>query len=178
MRPDEINALVRTIPDFPSPGIRFRDITTLLAHGEGFAASVAWLAERAREAGAEAVAGLEARGFIFGAAAAAALGAGFIPVRKPGKLPMATIGIDYALEYGSDRLELDPGAVRAGQRIVVIDDLLATGGTAGAAIDLLRLAGARVEHALFVVDLPDLGGSAALAHKGVAVAALMAFAGD
>ena len=178
MTPGEIKALVRTIPDFPHAGIQFRDITTLIADGEGFAAAVDWLAAQAREAGAEAIAGMEARGFIFGAAVARVLGLGFIPVRKPGKLPVPTLGIDYALEYGTDRLEVDPGAIADGQRVVIVDDLIATGGTAVAAAKLLRLAGARVDHAVFVIDLPDLGGAAILTGQDISVASLMAFDGD
>ena len=178
MTHDEIKALVRTIPDFPHAGIQFRDITTLIADGEGFAAAVDWLAAQAREAGAEAIAGMEARGFIFGAAVARVLGLGFIPVRKPGKLPVPTLGIDYALEYGTDRLEVDPGAIADGQRVVIVDDLIATGGTAVAAAKLLRLAGARVDHAVFVIDLPDLGGAAILTGQDISVASLMAFDGD
>ncbi len=178
MTPDEIKALVRTIPDFPHAGIQFRDITTLIADGAGFAAAVDWLAACARDAGAEAIAGMEARGFIFGAAVARVLGLGFIPVRKPGKLPVATLGIDYALEYGTDRLEIDPGAIADGQRVVIVDDLIATGGTAVAAAKLLRMAGARVDQAVFVIDLPDLGGAATLAAQDISVASLMTFAGD
>ncbi|TMM48116.1 adenine phosphoribosyltransferase [Qipengyuania marisflavi] len=178
MAPDEIKALVRTIPDFPAPGIQFRDITTLIGNGPGFAATVEWLTTRAQDAGAQAIAGMEARGFIFGAAVAARLGVGFIPVRKPGKLPCKTIGVDYALEYGSDRLEMDPGAVTQGQSVVIVDDLLATGGTACAATTLLRQAGAVVETAVFVIDLPELGGNAALCADSITVAALMAFAGE
>lgn len=177
MAPEDLKALVRTVPDFPVAGIQFRDITTLIGHGEGLAATVAWLAGQARKAGAETIAGMEARGFIFGAAVAVDLGIGFVPVRKPGKLPVATIGIDYALEYGLDRLEIDPGAIRPGRRAVLVDDLIATGGTARAAAQLLRNAGAVVEHAVFVVDLPDLGGAASLAAIDVESHALMAFPG-
>jgi adenine phosphoribosyltransferase len=177
MTPDELKALVRTVPDFPSPGILFRDVTTLIGHGAGFAATIAHLADRARAAGAQAIAGMEARGFIFGAAVAARMDIGFIPVRKPGKLPVPTIGVDYALEYGRDRLEIDPQAVHPGQRVVMIDDLIATGGTARAAAELLRTAGAVVDHALFVVDLPDLQGAAHLRAMGLTVEALMDFAG-
>lgn len=177
MTPDELKALVRTVPDFPEPGILFRDITTLLGHGPGLAASVEHLAERAHGAGAEAIAGMEARGFIFGAAVAVRLGVGFVPVRKPGKLPVSTIGVDYALEYGSDRLEIDPGAIAPGQRVAIVDDLIATGGTALAAAELLRTAGAQVDAALFVIDLPDLGGAEHLRAAGIAVDALMAFDG-
>ena len=177
MTRDDLKALIRAIPDFPKPGILFRDITTLIGHGEGFAASVAMLAGQVNAAGAEAVAGMEARGFIFGAAVAAQLSLPFIPVRKPGKLPVPVLAMDYALEYGTDTLEVDPGAIRAGQHVVILDDLIATGGTAVAATQLLRHAGARIEHALFVIDLPDLGGADRLRAQGLAVEALMAFPG-
>jgi adenine phosphoribosyltransferase len=177
MTPDDMKALVRSIPDFPKPGILFRDITTLIGHGEGFAASVALLADRAGAVGAQAIAGLEARGFIFGAAVAARLGLPFIPVRKPGKLPVPVLAIDYALEYGTDTLEVDPGAVADGQKVVIVDDLIATGGTACAALTLLRRAGAVVEDALFVIDLPDLGGAQRLRGEGVAVQSIMDFPG-
>ena len=177
MSPDELRALVRTVPDFPAPGILFRDITTLIAHGEGLRAAVGHLAARARSGGAEAIAGMEARGFIFGAAVAIELGLGFIPVRKPGKLPVPTIGVDYALEYGTDRLEIDPTAIGKGQRIVIVDDLIATGGTALAAAELLRTAGAQVDQALFVIDLPDLGGANRLRDANITVETLMEFAG-
>jgi adenine phosphoribosyltransferase len=177
MTPDALKSLIRTIPDFPKPGIEFRDITTLIGHGEGFAACVAMLAERAQAAGAQAIAGMEARGFIFGAAVAAKLALPFIPVRKPGKLPVPVLAVDYALEYGTDTLEVDPDAVGAGQRVVVVDDLIATGGTALAAVQLLRRAGGEVAQALFVIDLPDLGGAEKLRGAGVPVQAVMAFAG-
>lgn len=176
--PEELKALVRTVPGFPHPGIQFRDITTLIGHPQGLAASVGHLALLAAAAGARKIAGMEARGFIFGAAVAVQLGLGFVPVRKPGKLPIVTIGIDYALEYGTDRLEMDPGAVGPGEKVVIVDDLIATGGTALAAAQLLREAGAEVSHALFVIDLPDLGGADRLRAAGVKVDALMAFEGE
>ena len=178
MTPAELRALIRTVPDFPAPGVQFRDITTLIAHGEGLAACVGHLAQRAQAAGAELIAGMEARGVIFGAAAAAKLGLGFVPIRKPGKLPVATLGIDYDLEYGRDRLEIDPTAIAPGVRVVIVDDLIATGGTALAAAELLRQAGASVTHALFVIDLPDLGGAARLREAGLEVDALVDFPGD
>ncbi|CAM4039317.1 Adenine phosphoribosyltransferase [Novosphingobium lubricantis] len=177
MTPDDLKALVRTVPDFPSPGILFRDVTTLIGHGPGLSATIDHLAAMADRAGAQAVAGMEARGFIFGAAVAARMGLGFIPVRKPGKLPVQTIGVDYALEYGQDRLEIDPTAIADGQRVAIIDDLIATGGTALAAATLLRSAGAAVTHALFVIDLPDLHGAARLRETGLTVEALMDFPG-
>ena len=177
MTPEQLRDLVRSVPDFPVPGVLFRDVTTLISHGEGLRAAVGHLAQRARSGGAQAIAGMEARGFIFGAAVAIELGVGFVPVRKPGKLPVATLGVDYSLEYGMGRLEIDPAAIAAGQRVAIVDDLIATGGTALAATELLRLAGAVVEQALFVIDLPDLGGAARLRGAGVAVDALMDFPG-
>lgn len=178
LTPDALKALVRTVPDFPQAGVQFRDITTLIGHGDGLASCVHHLAELARAKGAQKIAGMEARGFIFGAAVAVHLGIGFIPVRKPGKLPVKTIGVDYALEYGSDRLEMDPDAVSAGERVVIVDDLIATGGTALASVELLRQAGSDVQDAVFVIDLPDLSGAKRLRDAGVGVTALMDFEGD
>ncbi|HEU4968207.1 adenine phosphoribosyltransferase [Sphingomonas sp.] len=177
MSPDELKSLVRTIPDFPKPDIQFRDITTLLIDGRGFAAAVDALVELARPYGADLIAGIEARGFIFSAPVARALGAGLLPVRKPGKLPGPRIGVDYALEYGTDRLEIHEGACLPGHRVVLVDDLIATGGTALATVSLLRQAGADVPAALFVIDLPELGGAALLNEAGVAAQALMSFEG-
>ena len=178
LSPAQIKALVRTVPDFPVAGIQFRDITTVIGHPRALASSVQHLAGMARDAGAEDIAGMEARGFIFGAAVSIALGTGFIPVRKPGKLPVEVIGVEYDLEYGKDRLEMDPGAIRPGQKVSIVDDLIATGGTALAAVELLRRAGAVVEQALFVIDLPDLGGARRLREEGVDVGTLMEFEGD
>ena len=137
----------------------------------------ALLADRAEAVGAQAIASMEARGFIFGAAVAARLRLPLVLIRKPGKLPVPVLAIDYALEYGTDTLEVDPGAVGDGQRVVILDDLIATGGTALAAAQLLRRAGATVEHALFVIDLPDLGGAEKLRALSIEVTALMAFPG-
>ncbi len=179
MTPDDLKALVRTVPDFPKPGIQFRDITTLLADGAGLAASVEHMASRLSARGpVDAIAGMEARGFIFGAAVALRLGIGFLPVRKPGKLPARTMGVEYQLEYGTDRLEIDPDAITPGMHITIVDDLIATGGTALATVDLLRQAGAVVDHSVFAIDLPDLGGAKRLRDAGVAVDALMQFEGD
>lgn len=177
MTPDDLKALIRTVPDFPRAGIMFRDITTLIASRQGLAAAVSMLAEKAGSARVDMVAGIEARGFIFGAAVAARLGVGFLPIRKAGKLPVATIGADYALEYGSDRLELDPSLVPSRGDVVLIDDLVATGGTALAAARLLRQAGATVAAALFAVDLPELGGAQTLRDEGIPAEALIAFPG-
>jgi adenine phosphoribosyltransferase len=177
LSPAQIKALVRSVPDFPAPGILFRDITTLIAHPEGLAATLEHLVEAARPAQAAAVAGIEARGFIFGAAIAARLGLGFVPLRKPGKLPVPAIGIDYALEYGQARLELDPTLLGEEEPVLLVDDLLATGGTALAAAALLRQAGASISHALFVIDLPDLGGGRQLRAAGVEPWSLIEFAG-
>jgi adenine phosphoribosyltransferase len=174
---DELKALVRTVPDFPATGIQFRDITPLIAHGEGLAATIEHLAEMAAPARATAVAGIEARGFVFGAALAIRLGLGFVLLRKAGKLPVPTISATYDLEYGSATMELDPAVVDPGEHVILMDDLLATGGTARAGISLLRQAGAVVEHAVFVIDLPELGGAAALREAGVEAHALMAFEG-
>jgi adenine phosphoribosyltransferase len=175
---NELQAMVRTVPDFPHAGIQFRDITTLISNGRGLSSAIAYLAEMVAPQNPQLIAGMEARGFIFGAAVAAQLGIGFLPVRKPGKLPVQTIGVDYQLEYGTDRLEIDPDAVAPNMPIAIIDDLIATGGTALATVQLLRSAGAVVSDALFVIDLPDLGGAAKLRDVGVNVHTLMGFAGD
>jgi len=172
-----LSALIRTIPDYPKPGILFRDITTLLKDAAGFTATVDALAGQYRDAGATRVAGIEARGFILGGAVAHALGLGFLPVRKAGKLPAATVGIDYALEYGTDRVELHTDAVTPGERVLLIDDLIATGGTAQAAAQLIRVAGGHVVAAAFVIELPDLGGRARLEQLGIEVFSLLEFPG-
>ena len=147
---------IRAVPDFPRPGILFRDITPLLATPQAFEQALAWYADRC--AGAEAIAGVEARGFIFGAALAARLGLPFAPLRKPGKLPAATIGRRYELEYGSDGLEMHADAVRAGQRVALVDDVLATGGTLEAAVGLLTEAGAEVMGIAVLIELVELKG--------------------
>ena len=172
-----LSSLVRTIPDYPLPGILFRDITTLLRDPLGFREVVDLLVGRYRTRGITTVAGIEARGFILGGAVAHGLGAGFVPVRKRGKLPAETIGLDYALEYGTDRVEIHADAVVPGERVLLVDDLIATGGTALAAIALLRTAGAAVEEACFVIDLPDLGGADRVRAAGVGAFALLAFPG-
>lgn len=173
----DLKALVRTIPDYPKKGILFRDITTLIEHPEGFRESVDRIASAYRDQGITHVAGIEARGFIFGAGVAIALGVGFIPIRKKGKLPGETIGQNYALEYGVDTIEIHADVLTADDKVLLVDDLIATGGTAIAAVGLLRRTGAEVKHAAFVIDLPDLGGAAKLEGEGIAVNALIAFEG-
>lgn len=173
----DLKALVRTIPDYPKKGILFRDITTLIEHPEGFKESIERMAAQYRGQGITHVAGIEARGFIFGAGVAIALGAGFIPIRKKGKLPGETIGQNYALEYGVDTIEIHAGVLDGNDTVLLVDDLIATGGTAIAAVGLLRRTGATVAQAAFVIDLPALGGAAKLAAEGVEVNALMAFEG-
>lgn len=168
---------IRVIPDFPEPGILFKDITTLLKDGPAYKAALDALLAYAREKDVELVVGPEARGFVIGAPLAYALGVGFVPVRKKGKLPGETIGQNYALEYGVDTIEIHANAVAAGDNVLLIDDLIATGGTAVAAISLLRRTGARVEYAGFVIDLPDIGGAEKLKAMDVAVEALIAFEG-
>ena len=173
----ELRALIRTIPDYPKPGIQFRDITTLLANPAGLQSCVDTLAEATDTTGSPLIAGLEARGFIFGAALANRLGLGFLPVRKAGKLPVPALRQHYSMEYGKAELELDPTLVPSGHRVIIVDDLLATGGTAMAGVELVRRAGGTVDQALFAIDLPDLGGSAALAAAGVTPCSVITFAG-
>ena len=173
---DDLKARIRTIPDFPKPGIMFRDITTLLLDAQGLAMTVERMVA-ATDGPVDLVAGIEARGFLFAAAIAVPLKAGVLLIRKDGKLPGATIAEDYALEYGTDRIAMHEDALVPGQRVLLVDDLIATGGTARAAIRLLRKAGAVVSQAQFVVDLPELGGADALRADGVGVSALVRFEG-
>lgn len=174
---DNLKNLVRTLPDYPKPGIMFRDVTTLFADAQGFKATVARLCEPYRTEPVDAVAGIEARGFILGGAVADRLGCGFIPVRKKGKLPFRTISEDYQLEYGQDTIEVHEDAIRTGERILIVDDLVATGGTADAAVNLIRRAGGEVVGAAFVIDLPELGGRKKLEANKVACHILMEFEG-
>lgn len=175
--PVDLKGLIRTIPDYPKPGILFRDITTLLADGPGLRQMITAFAERYGSRQIDKVAGIEARGFILGGALAERLHVGFIPIRKKGKLPFATVGHDYELEYGTDRVEIHQDAVRPGERVVLVDDLVATGGTATAGVRLLRQLGAEVVEACFVIDLPDLAGRARIEATGCPTFALVAFAG-
>jgi adenine phosphoribosyltransferase len=173
----DLKAAIRTIPDHPKPGILFRDITTLLSDARAFRRAVDELVQPMAGMKLDKVAGIEARGFILGGAVAHQLGAGFIPLRKKGKLPHRTRQVEYALEYGIDVMEMHIDAVAQGERVLLIDDLIATGGTALAAASLLREAGARIEAAAFVIDLPELGGADRLRAAGVAVSTLIAFEG-
>jgi adenine phosphoribosyltransferase len=170
--------LVRTIPDYPKKGIMFRDITTLLRDPAGFRKAVDELVQPFAGSGINKVAGIEARGFILGGAVAHQLSVGFVPIRKRGKLPWQTFSVEYELEYGKDQIEIHIDGLTRGDRVLIVDDLLATGGTAAAAIRLAREAGGDVVGASFVIELPDLGGRKRLEQIGVAVRALMEFEGD
>jgi adenine phosphoribosyltransferase len=174
----DLKDLVRTIPDYPKPGIMFRDITTLLGHADGFQACIEQLVKPFSNQRVESVAGIEARGFILGGAVADRLHCRFIPIRKKGKLPAKAIGQEYELEYGIDIIEIHEDALNAGEPVLLVDDLIATGGTAAAAVKLLRKLHAEVVGAAFVIDLPDLGGAAHLAKLGVECHTLMTFEGD
>lgn len=174
---DELKALVRTIPDFPKTGIQFRDITTLLLDRVGLARAVDALAATV-EGPIDLVAAIEARGFAIGGPLAVKLGSGLLLIRKDGKLPGATIAEEYALEYGTDRLAMHVDACTPGARVLIVDDLLATGGTALAATRLVRRAGGEIVGARFIIDLPDLRGGKALADAGIAAVSLMEFEGD
>jgi adenine phosphoribosyltransferase len=172
----DLAALIRTIPDHPKPGILFRDVSTLLLDGQGFRKTIDRLAALIAP-DTQLIAGIEARGFVVAAGLSYATGLGKLMLRKPGKLPGEKIGIDYALEYGTDRIELHTGQVLPGQKVVLVDDLIATGGTALAGIELIRRAGGVVEQAMFIVNLPELGGAAKLRGAGVEPMALIGFDG-
>lgn len=168
---------IRTIPDYPKPGIMFRDITTLLGDARAFRRAVDELVQPWAGTKIDKVAGMEARGFILGGAVAHQLSAGFVPVRKKGKLPHTTVSIAYSLEYGVDEMEVHEDAVVKGERVILVDDLIATGGTAEGAVKLLRQIGANVVAACFIIDLPELGGAAKLRAMDVPVRTLMTFEG-
>lgn len=173
----DLKKLIRTIPDYPKKGIMFRDVTTLMGNARGFKAAIERMAAPYAGARVEAVAGIEARGFILGGAIADRLACGFVPLRKKGKLPGKTIGQEYTLEYGVDIIEMHEDAIRQGERVLIVDDLIATGGTAEAAVKLVRRSGGVVVGATFIIDLPDLGGMKRLEGLGVKGEALMAFEG-
>ena len=174
----KIEDYIRTIPDFPEPGIQFRDVTTLFNDARGFRMAIDMLLHPFAGERIDRVVGIEARGFILGGAIAHQLSVGFVPVRKKGKLPHETVRIAYSLEYGVDEMEVHRDAVSEGERVILVDDLIATGGTAEAAVKLLQGLGARVEAACFVIDLPDLGGRARVETLGVPVRTLIAYQGD
>jgi adenine phosphoribosyltransferase len=174
----DIKPLIRTIPDYPKPGVQFRDITTLLLDPDGVRSAVAQLAEPFGGGQIQKVAGVEARGFIFGLAVAMELGVGFVPIRKPGKLPWETVGEDYKLEYGTDRVEIHRDAIQSAERVLLVDDLIATGGTAEAAIRVIERVGGVVEACAFVIELPDLGGRSRIESNGRRILSICSFAGE
>lgn len=173
----EIKESIRTIRDYPKPGVQFRDITTLLGNARTFRRVIDELVEPWSVAKVDRVAGIEARGFILGGAVAHQLAAGFVPIRKKGKLPHSTVRVAYSLEYGLDEMEMHEDALSRGERIILVDDLIATGGSAEAAVKLLRRLGAEILGACFVIDLPELGGSKRLTDLGVPVRTLVSFEG-
>ena len=173
----DLQSAIRTIPDYPKPGILFRDITTLLGNARAFRRTVDELVQPWIGAKIDQIAGIEARGFIIGGAIAHQLSAGFVPIRKRGKLPHETVRVAYSLEYGLDEMEMHKDAIAPGERVILVDDLIATGGTAAAAVKLLKEIGANVVAAVFVINLPDLGGSRKIEALGVPVRTLVEFAG-
>lgn len=173
-----IKSLIRTIPDHPKPGVQFRDITTLLKDPVGFRTVIDLFTEHYAGKRIDKIAGVEARGFIIGAALAYALGVGFVPIRKSGRLPAENIGHDYELEYGVDRVEVHVDAIARDEQILLVDDLVATGGTSLAAINLIQKLGGVVMGCAFVIDLPDLHGSQRLRDCGMDLMTLCEFEGD
>jgi len=173
-----IKSRIRTVPHYPKQGIMFRDITTLLKDPFGFRAAVDELANRYEDMKIDKIAGIESRGFILGAPLAYVLGKGFIPIRKKGKLPAETIGHDYELEYGTDRIEIHTDAILPGEKVLLVDDLIATGGTAEAACKLIEKMGGDIAECCFIIDLPDIGGRARLEKSGHKVFALCEFEGE
>ena len=174
---NELVAAIRNIPDYPKPGVMFRDITTLLGNPRAFRRAVDELVHPYAGIGISKVAGIEARGFILGGAMAHQLSTGFVPIRKKGKLPHETVRIAYSLEYGVDEMEVHKDALKPGDKVILVDDLIATGGTAVAAVKLLRQIGADIAAACFVIDLPELGGGKKLEELGVEVRTLVAYEG-
>ncbi len=173
-----ITSLIRTIPDYPKKGIMFRDITTLFKDATGLRITIDQLAKRYADVKVDKVVGIESRGFIIGTPLAYMLGVGFVPIRKKGKLPAETVGQDYELEYGIDRVEIHTDAISRGEKVLLVDDLLATGGTAAAAASLIEELGGEIVECAFVIDLPDLGGSKRLSEAGYKVFTQCAFEGE
>ena len=173
-----IKSKIRTIPNYPVEGVMFRDITTLMLDPVGFRKTIDELVQPHAGVKIDKVAGIEARGFILGGAVAHQLSVGFVPVRKKGKLPWETIGQEYDLEYGTDTVEIHTDAIKPGEQVLLIDDLIATGGTACASIDLIQQAGGKVVACSFIVDLPDLGGRAKIVERDIPILTLCEFAGD
>ena len=174
---NRLQQLIRTVPDWPKPGIQFRDLTPVFQDAACWREVVGFFADRFRNSGLHAVAGIEARGFLLGSVLAHQLGVAFVPIRKAGKLPFRTISRDYALEYGSATLEVHADGCRPGDRVLLVDDLIATGGTLLAAFDLLEQLGAQVAEAAAIIDLPELGGSARCRERGLSVCTLIDYAG-
>jgi adenine phosphoribosyltransferase len=174
---NDLKSAIRTIANYPKPGIMFRDITTLLGDARAFRRAVDELVQPWAGSKIDKVAGIEARGFILGGAVAHQVSAGFVPIRKKGKLPHTTVRIAYSLEYGLDEMEMHEDAVAKGERVILVDDLIATGGTAEGAVKLLRNMGAQVLAACFIIDLPDLGGADKLRRLDVPVRTLISFEG-
>lgn len=174
----ELAATIRTIPDYPKPGVLFRDITTLLGAPRAFRRAIDELVHPYAGMQVSKIAGIEARGFILGGAMAHQLSAGFVPIRKKGKLPHETVRIAYSLEYGVDEMEMHKDALKPGEPVLLVDDLIATGGTAEAAVKLIKQMGAELVAACFVIDLPDLGGSKKIEALGVPVRTLISYEGD
>ena len=173
----ELKDAIRTIPDFPKPGIMFRDVTTLMGNPRAFRQAVDELVQPYAGQKIDKVAGMEARGFILGGAVAHQLSAGFAPIRKKGKLPFTKVSVAYSLEYGIDEMEMHDDAITPGERVILVDDLIATGGTAEGAVKLLKQIGAEVVAACFVIDLPELGGAKKIEALGVPVRTLIKFEG-
>jgi adenine phosphoribosyltransferase len=176
--PEIVKSKIRTVPHWPKQGVMFRDITTLLKDSEGLAHMISLLVERYKDMKINVVCGIESRGFITGAILAHQLGVGFVPIRKPGKLPAATVSEEYELEYGKDKIEMHTDSLKKGDRILLVDDLIATGGTALAACNLIKKLGADVVECSFIVDLPELGGKAKLLKAGYKVFNLVEFEGE
>ena len=174
---NDLKASIRTIPDYPKPGILFRDITTLLGDARAFRRAIDELVQPWAGTKIDKVAGMEARGFILGGAVAHQLSAGFVPIRKKGKLPFTKVSVAYSLEYGIDEMEMHDDAIAPGERVILVDDLIATGGTAEGAVKLLKQIGADVVAACFVIDLPELGGARKIRDLGVPVRTLVSFEG-